>query len=602
MDKNRGFMTIALLVVLVMLMVSLSGCAPAVTETPAAEEPVVEEPAAEEPVAEEPVAEEPAAEEPMAEEKVLTLLIPEDPAGFNGLVTDTGYEQMVGELVMLSVSEIDPEGNVFPELAVEIPTLENGGVEFDEENWTMNVTWKLRDDIFWADGEQVTADDVIFTWNVVSDPETGSWTDGMDYTDSIEKVDDFTFKVYYNTVYTAYQTQFGGENFFVYPEHYCDASQGFYEWDCDRQPLSNGPFILEEFVTNDHLTFVRNPNYYEEGKPYFDKVIVLIVPEQSVRRTIMLEGDADHHMWPSDAIMDEYDASDIVDVLVSPTERWVMRLFMNEAANGYTDPVENPHPFFSDVRVRQAVRMAIDVDTIIEEIFLGHGRPVWTEMFRPPYDVCEIPRPVYDPEGAKALLEEAGWIDTDGDGVAECHGCLYAEEGDTMSLEFAIYSEYGPELELAQQYIAENLRDIGFDPELLSVEGAVLWDTDAGPEIEGRFDLNMWDDGYPGLDPTDNGMWYYYHSDAADPESGGWNIGRWSNEDFDLLYDELFVLDEEYRQEVFCDMAAILDEEVPQVLLFSTLEVHGVSSRLQNVLPSVNDPVTWNIADWTAKE
>ena len=531
----------------------------------------------------------------------ITILIPEDPAGFNGLVTDTGYEQLLGELLMLSVAEIDPEGNIFPELAVEIPTLENGGVEFNEDEWTMNVTWKIRDDVYWQDGEQLTVDDIIFTWNVATDPETGTWTDGLDYTDDIEKIDDFTFKVYYNSVFTAYQTQFGGENFFIYPEHYCDASQGFYEWDCDQQPLSSGPYVLDEWVTNDYLLFSRNENYYEEGKPAIDQIIVRIVPEQSVRRTLMLGGDADHHMWPSDAIQDEYAASDTVKVLVSPTQRWVMRLFMNEAAYGTTDPVETPHPWLSDVEVRRAIRMAIDVDTIIEDIFLGHGDPVWTEFFRPPY-ICDIPRPEFNPDKAAQMLADAGWTDEDGDGVRECHGCLNAEEGTLMEGEFQIYAEYGPELELAQQFIAENLKAIGISLDLFTVEGAVLWDTEGGPELEGRFDINMWDDGYPGLDPTDNGMWYYYHSDAADPESGGWNIGRWSNEDFDVWYDELFYLDEEYRAEVFCEMAQILEDELPQILLFTTLEVHGVSNRLQNVMPSVNDPVTWNVADWTLDE
>ncbi len=595
MNYRKSIKSLVFGLVVLMLVASAVSCAPAPAE------PAGEEPAAEEPATEEPAVEEPAVEEPMADETSVTMLIPEDPVALNGIVTDTGYEQVVGELTLLSVSEIDPNGNVFPEIATDIPTLENGGVEFDEENWTMNVIWKIRDDIYWSDGEQLTVDDIIFTWNAFADPDLGAWTDGQDYTDMVEKIDDFTFKVYYNTVYTAYQTQFGGENFFVYPEHNCDASQGVYEWDCEFEPVSSGPYILEEFVTNDHLTFVKNENYFEEGKPAIDKVIVKIIPEQSVRRTMMLEGDADHHMWPSDAIINEYEASDNVMVQISPTDRWVMRLFMNEAAYGTTDPVETPHPFFSDLRVRKAVRMAIDVDTIIKEIFLDHGNPVWTEMFRPPY-VCDIPRPAFDPEGAKALLEEAGWTDTDNDGVRECHGCPNANEGDLMTFEFAIYSEYGEELDLAQQYIAENLKDIGMQATLYSVEGAVLWDTEGGPEIEGRFDLNMWDDGYPGLDPTDNAMWYYYHSDAADPESGGWNIGRWSNEDFDVLYDELFYLDEEYRKEVFCDMATILDEEVPQVLLFSTLEVHGVSKRLQNTLPSANDPFTWNVADWTLAE
>lgn len=577
--------------VTLMFVASVVGCAPP-PATPAGEEPVSGEPTAEESVAEQPV----------AAETSITMLIPEDPVALNGIVTDTGYEQLIGELVLLSVSEVDPNGNVYPEIATEIPTLENGGVEFDEENWTMNVTWKIRDDIYWSDGEQLTADDIIFTWDAFADPDRGAWTDGQDYTDSVEKIDDFTFKVYYNTVYTAYQTQFGGENFFVYPEHVCDAAQSVYEWDCEFDLPSSGPYLLDEFVTNDHLTFVKNPTYFEDGKPSIDQIIVKIVPEQSVMRTMMLEGDADHHMWPSDAIQEEYKASGKVNVEVSPTDRWVMRLFMNEAAYGTTDPVATPHPFFSDVRVRRAVRMAVDVDTIINDIFLGHGHPVWTEFFRPPYNVCDIARPVFDPEGAKALLEEAGWTDTDGDGVRECHGCPNAEEGALMTLEFAIYSEYGEELDLAQQYIAENLKDIGMQASLFTVEGAVLWDPENGPETQGRFDLNMWDDGYPGLDPTDNAMWYYYYSGAAEPGSGGWNIGRWYNAAFDADYDELFTLDEEYRKEVFCDMAKILDDEVPQVLLFSTLEVHGVSNRLKNTEPSTNDPFTWNVADWTVEE
>ena len=71
-------------------------------------------------------------------------------------------------MVMLSVSEVDDMGNYFPELATEIPTVENGGVVMDEETWETTVTWHLREDVYWADGEQVTADDVIFTWDACS--------------------------------------------------------------------------------------------------------------------------------------------------------------------------------------------------------------------------------------------------------------------------------------------------------------------------------------------------------------------------------------------------------------------------------------------------
>lgn len=582
-------------VIVVLILSALAGCSQ--QESAPVEEPVEPTPEESAPV-EEPT--EPAPEEEQPTTAV--IIIPQDPLGFNGLVADTGYEAMVGELALLAVSEIDPSGNVYPELAEEIPTLENGGVVFDEENWTMDVTWKLRQDVFWADGEQVTADDVIFTWDAITDPEMGIWVDGVDYTDSIEKVDDFTFIVHYNTVYTAYQTQFGGENFNVYPEHYCDASQGFTAWECNREPLSNGSYILEEWVTGDHLSFRRNENYFEEGKPSIDQVVVRIVPEQAVRKTMMLEGDADMNMWLGESEAADLSGSDNVYVSFSPSERWVFRLIPNLVQRGTVDPAGPPHPVLGDVRVRQAIRMAIDVDKITGSVFLGYPKPVWTEFFRPPY-VCDIPRPALDLAGAKSLLEEAGWTDTDGDGVRECHGCLTAEEGYLMEIELMTYGEYGEELELAHQLVGEMLGELGIKANLSIVEGAVMWADYAsgGLEQNGDFDLNLYDDGYPGIDPTDNQLWYYYYTDAAEPDYG-WNVGRWSNADFDALLDEAYTLDEDYRKELFCQMAEIMDSELPQILLWSAIGADAFSTRLQGGQSTTNDLPTWNVADWIINE
>ncbi|GMQ77718.1 MAG: peptide ABC transporter substrate-binding protein [Anaerolineae bacterium] len=597
--KKHKFWLIICLLIFTSLVVVACGADEEPTVVPAAEDVSQEEPAEEAVPVEEPP-DEPTPEE---EETSITILIPEDPAAFSSYVADTGYSQMLMELVMLGVTDIDAEGNIFPELAAELPTVENGSVNFDEENWTMDVTWKLRDDIFWADGEPVTADDVIFTWNAIADPELGTWTDGLDYTDSIEKVDDYTFTVYYNTVYPNFLLQFGGEDFGVWPEHYCDASQGFMAWDCNRDPLSDGPYILDEWETGDHLTFVRNPNYYEEGKPSIDKIFVRVVPEVSVAQQLMLQGDGDLQIWPTESVVESYKESDIVDVSFAPNDRWVMRLIPNLAAKGSIDPVENPHPILSDVRVRQALQMAIDVDTITEEIFLGYSKPTWTEFFRPPYE-CEVPKPAFDPEGAAALLEQAGWTDEDGDGVRECRGCTTgAEEGYPMSMEFVIYAEYGEELELAQQLIAEMWANIGIETQLGIVEGTTLWAgyEDGGIEQNGEFDINMWDDGYPGVDPTDNQLWTYYYSEAAEPDYG-WNVSRYASEDFDAWLDEAYTIDEEYRKEVFCELAGILAEDLPQILLFTAFDASAYNTRLHGVQATVNDTHTWNVADWTVSD
>jgi peptide/nickel transport system substrate-binding protein len=252
------------------------------------------------------------------------------------------------------------------------------------------------------------------------------------------------------------------------------------------------------------------------------------------------------------------------------------------------------------VRVRQAMRMAVDVDTINTEIFHGLARPAWTEFFRPPY-ACEIPRPAFDPEAAKAALEEAGWTDTDGDGVRECHGCSTgAPEGHKMEMEFITYAEYGEPLELTQQLIAEMLGQIGMQLNITVVEGSVLWDLaeNGGIEQSGNFDIDIWDDGYAGVDPTDY-LWEIY-SEAIQPGSG-WNIVRWDNPEVDALIDESYTLDEEVRKDAFCAIADVLNEEVPIIHLFTVPNADAYSAKLAGVQSSVNDLVTWNIADWKIK-
>lgn len=530
--------------------------------------------------------------------QTITILIPEDPPNFNAAVGDTGYDALVMHMVMLGLTGIDPEGNIYPELAAELPTVENGGAVVDENNGTMDITWKLRQDVQWADGTPVTSDDVIFTYDSIIDPTNGSWILGIDYVDSIDKIDDKSFVIHFNTIYPGYLTLFGGEQVVIWPKHYCDASQGFVAWDCARTPLSDGPYKLDEWVTGDHLTFSRNPKYYQAGKPAVDKVIVQIVPDVTVRETMMRQGDADVLMWATEQAANDLKNDANIAISISTNNRWVMRLFMNLAAKGSTDPVANPNPFLSDVQVRRAIRAAIDVDTIIQSVWHGYPKPVWTEFFRPPY-ACEIARPKFDPEAAKTLLAQAGWIDNDGDGTRECHGCQHSSEGTPMNMELITYSEYGEPLDLTQQLIGEMLGKVGIKVELSKVQGSVLWAgyESGGIEQRGDFNIDLWDDGYSGADPTEF-LQQSYSTAAATPDQG-YNFGRWLNPQFDELLNQVYTLDEAQRKTTFCEIARILDDELPQILLFSTLNADAYSTRLAGIQSNINSVVTWNIADWT---
>jgi len=133
-------------------------------------------------------------------------------------------------------------------------------------------------------------------------------------------------------------------------------------------------------------------------------------------------------------------------------------------------------------------------------------------------------------------------------------------------------------------------------------EDAVLWSSpdEGGTELAGKFDIDMWDSGYSGVDPT-GWLWdYYYTASESD-----WNLSNWTGEEAEevaALIDELYSTDEDYRMEVFCDIASIIEEELPCASLFSTLEQFGLSERIQGVRPTTFDILTWNVADWTVTE
>jgi ABC-type transport system substrate-binding protein len=169
-------------------------------------------------------------------------------------------------------------------------------------------------------------------------------------------------------------------------------------------------------------------------------------------------------------------------------------------------------------------------------------------------------------------------------------------------MELITYAEYGEPLELTQQLIGEMLGKVGIHLDLRIVQGSVLWADyqSGGIEQRGDFNIDLWDDGYSGTDPTDF-LQQSYSTDAAVPDQG-YNFGRWSNPEFDTLLYEAYTLDEVQRKADFCRMAQILDEELPQILMFSTINADAYSTRLSNIQSNINSVVTWNISDWTIEK
>jgi len=585
MPKNKTIRSLAKITLLVILTIGLVNCGSPQAATPASNGVEATAPA-------------PTASTAPAGPSSITIVIPEEPPSFNAVISDTGYDALVMHLTLLGMTGIDPQGEIYPVLASELPTEQDGEVIVDAKTQAMDVTWKMRRDVSWADGTPVTADDVLFTYQAAKDPTSGFALPGLELVTGIDKLDDYSFVVHFSSTYPGYLTFLGGRQIVIWPAHYCKLDQGYTAWDCGRNPLSDGPYVLKEWVTGDHLVFVRNPRYFEPGKPQIDQIIVRIIPDASVRETMMRQGDADLLMWATEQVANDLKSASNVKLSISPTSRWVMRLFINLAAKGTTDPVASPNPFFGDVLVRQAIRMAIDVDKITSSVWYGYAQPVWTEFFRPPYNTCNISRPKYDVEAARALLDQAGWV-VGSDGIRVCKGCKYAHQGDRFQFDLLTYSEYGEPLILTQQLIGEMLKAVGIQANLTQAEGSVIWadSSSGGIEQSGNFNMDLYDDGYAGNDPA-YFVSYYYSSASAVPDQG-WNVVRFANAEFDQMLAQANSLDQQVRQTAFCQMAQTLDQQLPQILLFTTLNAEAYATRLANIQANINSVVTWNVADWT---
>jgi len=527
-------------------------------------------------------------------EDAVIVQIPIDPPSFNAYLNDTGYEILVGELVYGALAEIGPDGNFYPELAIELPTLTNGGLSDDGHT----VTWHLRPGILWSDGEPFSSEDVRFTWQALRD--SGIWAPGFDLIEDVETPDPWTAIVRYRDFYPNYLIQFGGQGVGVFPAHHCGATDQMLTWDCNFEPVSTGPFMLGQWIPGVRLTFVPNRHYFIPERPLASQLVIEIESDPEFRQRSLERGTAQLDLWPEEPVLTRLEDSGAVSVLWTDPARFVLRLVPNLSAPGSANP-QTPHPMLADGRVRQAIRHAIDVGRINSEVFRGRGVEIDSELFQ---FGCDIPRYDYNPGLAAALLNEAGWVLVEPeDTVRRCQGCSTTAEGTPLTLTSYIYVEFGEQLDQAHRFIEGMLSEVGIDLERRVVEGGTLWDTweNEGIELRGNFDLDFWDDGYFGVDPT------IYMADYFDPRAiptrdnpiAGLNISRYQNPELIKVFDALHTpLPNNRRRALLCELAIAINQDLPQIPLLALPDDYAVSQRLQGVAPHIYDTITWNAGDW----
>jgi peptide/nickel transport system substrate-binding protein len=530
-----------------------------------------------------------AAPEAAEGEKVIIFGIYQEPEILNNFIRTQTVADVVAGLAEEGLVAVDPDGNFIPELAKEVPTIENGLVSEDG----LTVTYNLLEDVKWADGEPFTCDDVVFTWEVANTPESGAVaTTGYDLMESVTCTDDYTVVVQYSEFYAPFLTRFDA----ILPRHATGEPASMPEWDYNWNPVGTGPFMLQEWVQGDRMVYVKNENYrgYPD-QPIVDRVIMRIIPSREVGKALITSGEIDILWDLTEADTPEFEGNPDVVLNKRPSpasERLVLNL-ADPTIDATDDPINNPHPILGDLRVRQAIQYGIDKQLLVDELLYG-ATVVATSELSLAWAKCDIAPSVYDPEQAMALLEEAGWVDGDGDGIRE-------KDGVPLRLKYQTTS--GNQLrEESQQLVVEMMREIGVDFFIENVPSAELfgsWDAGAFRK-HGQFDIVMYTTS-DGIDPHDQ-MYGYFHSSSIPVEANagaGFNYSRWINEEADAALDSADdTPDAAARRAAYQRVCELIDADLPHIYLYDRAEIHLNRANIVGFEINPWGPQTWNAEIW----
>lgn len=499
--------------------------------------------------------------------------------------------QAVGGLVLRTMFDglllTLPDGSRAPQLAAEVPSFENGGISADG----LTITWKLRRGALWSDGEPLTSRDVAFTYAVIMDPANPvANRSGYPDIESVSTPDETTVVVKYRTLYSAFKGHFP----WVLPEHFFGGDTAIETKQLNHVPIGSGPFVFKSWTPGEAITLERNPNYRERGKPYIDSLIFKIVPSREVGILWLKAGEIEVLWNLVESNVPEIEAMPgaTLDVDLRSGNRTENLTLNTSCPSGQQqgDPA-CPHPVLGDLRVRQAVELAIDKQAIIDELLLGKASLAPSVIAGGPYAVT-LPPSEYDPARARQLLEEAGWNPSE-DGVRVRNGLR-------ASLRYSTTT--GDSLrEQTQVLIQAQLRAVGIELRIENLPSSVLlggW-VNNSPLARGNFDIGMATT--TGAADPQAGLFNFFHSSQIPSErtrSGG-NSHRILDPELDRALEAAgSTLDEVVRKSAYQTVAERVAAGKGRIPLYSRSDLDAFKINLKGHAPNVWTGLMWNAEDW----
>ena len=316
-------------------------------------------------------------------EDTLNILLWQAASHLNPYLANGGKELQTSSLVLEPLARYDDSGNMVPYLVTDIPTVSNGGVSED----LRSITWTLRDDIVWSDGSPVTSADVVFSGEFCLDPDTGCTSlDNFANVESIEALDGLTVRVNFDVVKPFPYGPFVGFNSPIIQKAQFEDCIGAAALECQEsfRPIGTGPFVVDEFRTNDVTTYLANPNYRVEGQPSFPRAVIKGGGDaESAARAVLETGEADYawNLQISPAVLNAMEAAGQGTVIVA-FGTLVERLLMNhtnpDPALGdnrsvWMEDGSNGHPFLQVPAIYEAMSLAINRGIIAGQLYGAAG-------------------------------------------------------------------------------------------------------------------------------------------------------------------------------------------------------------------------------------
>lgn len=536
---------------------------------------------------------------PTAAQDVPTLTVgfAQEPDSMNGFYSSMAFAQWANDLVQASLWDVTDTLEPTAVLVEEIPSVENGGINEDYTQYTISI----KEGLLWSDGTPYTAADLVFTYEMILDP-ANNFLQGSAIRDAltaVELVDDTTFTLTFNSAKPFPEDMAGSPGLStILPAHIFRPvyeAEGTIEFAPENQDptVFSGPYVLSEWRRGEQMTFEANPNY-ALGQPSIGRIVLRFFPDTDSQYAALAAGQLDFVPNISEGDIPRVAASSDDITITTVFGGYIESLWLNMRTE------EHPragHPALQDVRVRQAIRYALNRDAITNDLLAGATSPTDSIYGGSPFENPDLGVTEFSQDMANALLDEAGWVDSDGDGVRDQDG---------VRLELRYSTTNAGWRNNIQAVVQQQLAEVGIATILEIYPASEFFGAfaNAGINAVGEYDIAQYANNTALTNPTNVTVQEALNCEQIPSEDniGGQNFTGFCSEEMDEL--ALITgtsLDADERLAAAFRIQEIMRDEVPLVNLFPRGDNYGYNASRFAEAPRIGSGVgnTWfDILNW----